>query len=262
MKSWIETHSVNEKNLLTITKNLFKRKNDMSVFKAREYLETNPKPNVIYRRLPKRLDKYSKKAKKVIHAFEKKDLKNVCCYLSYCREDVPIILDEIVSHIQPKQIIWCTYTDKFHILLAEIVKLLVNVNDNNTNYFIEDKEYNYGFIDLSNLSLTRKYKIQNECIGSFKLPRVSLNLSTDEIYRKWDLYCFNTPFWNKMFTECNAIVKDGEVVFENEDDEEKFYEVYGFEVDEYPSRINDDNCFCDISYNNMFESIPIIMSIH
>ena len=69
-------------------------------------------------------------------------------------------------------------------------------------------------------------------------------------------------FWNKMFIECNAIVKDGEVIFENEDDEEKFYELYGFVVDEYPSHTNDENCFCSISYNNMFNSLPLIMSIY
>jgi len=261
MKNWLETQPITEKILQTITKNLFKRKCDMSVFKARKYFETNPKPNVIYRRLPKLLDKYSKKSKKVIHAINKKDLKNVCCYLSYCRGDVPIVLDEIIGHIQPKQIVWCTHSDKFHILISEIVKHLVNVKDNNTNYFIEDKKYNYEFIDLSNLSLTRKYKIQNEYIGCFDLPRVKLNMSTDEIYRKWDVYCYNTPFWQKMFKHCNGVLKDGEVVFGNENDLEKFYELYGFEVDEYPSRSNDNNCFCDIYSNDLFKSKPIMMSI-
>ena len=253
MKEWILSHEINEKNLLTITKNMFRSEHCKEVFKWRLFYETKPVPTVIYRRMPKKLDKYSKKAKKVINAIEKRDLENVCSYLVYCTRDEPVMLDEIVNHICPKKEIWCRYTNKFHILLSEIVYSLRDKNETNKNYVIEEKKYNFDFIDFSDLSLTRKYKIQSDTIGCFELPRVNLGLSVDEIYKNWCLYCFNSPFWNEKFKEYNAKLIESEVVFETEEDEESFYEQYGFEIDEYPSRSNEENCFCEISkntYNN------------
>ena len=96
------------------------------------------------------------------------------------------------------------------------------------------------------MSLTRKYKIQHEHIGCFELPRVNLGLSVHDIYKNWDVYCFNTPFWNEKFKEYNGKLIDGKVVFDTEENEESFYEHYGYEVDEYPSRSNEENCFCEI----------------
>ena len=247
MLNWILSREITEQTILSITKNLFHLEYSKEVFKWRLFYESKPIPTVIYRRMPKKLDKYSKKAKKVINAVEKKDLKNVCSYLVYCSGDNPVILDEIVSHICPKQNIWSRYRDKFHILISEILYNQGDKKEKELNYLIEEKKYNFNFIDYSNLSLTRKYKIQHEHIGCFDLPRLRLELSIDDIYKKWPVYCFNTPFWNEKFKEYNGKLNDNEVVFETEEDEESFYEHYGFEVDEYPSRSNEENCFCDIS---------------
>lgn len=246
MKEWILSHEITEQNLLTITKNLFRSEFSVEVYKWRVFYESNPIPTVIYRRMPKKLDKYSKKAKKVINAIEKRDLENVCSYLIYCSRDEPVILDEIINHICPKQEIWSRYTDKFHILLSEILYYIGDKNERNNNYVIEEKKYNFHFIDFSDLSLTRKYKIQYEYIGCFNLPRVNIGLSVDDIYKNWDVYCFNTPFWNEKFNEYNGKLIDGKVVFDTEENEESFYEHYGYEVDEYPSRSNEENCFCEI----------------
>ena len=246
MKEWILSHEISEQNLLTITKNLFRSEFSEEVFKWRVFYESNPFPTVIYRRMPKKLDKYSKKAKKVINAIEKGDLENVCSYLVYCSGDEPVILDEIVNHVCPKQEVWCRYTNKFHILISEILYYIGDKNETNNNYVIEEKKYNFHFIDFSDLSLTRKYKIQSEYIGCFNLPRVKLGLSVDDIYKNWDVYCFNTPFWNQKFEEYHGKLIDGKVVFDTEENEEMFYEHYGYEVDEYPSRSNEQNCFCEI----------------
>ena len=257
MLKWILSHEITEQTILSITKNLFKSEFSTEVFKWRLFYESKPIPTVIYRRMPKKLDKYSKKAKKVINAVEKKDLKNVCSYLVYCSGDNPVILDEIVSHIYPKQNIWSRYSNKFHIIISEIVYNQGDKKEKELNYLIEEKIYNFNFIDYSNLSLTRKYKIQHEHIGCFDLPRAKLGLSIDDIYRKWTVYSFNTPFWNERFKEYNGKLIDKEVVFETEEDEESFYEHYGFEVDEYPSRSNEENCFCDISKNSYSDFINL-----
>tara|TARA_Y100001980_G_C14474208_1_gene253829 strand:+ start:22 stop:993 length:972 start_codon:yes stop_codon:yes gene_type:complete len=259
MKEWLLSQEITEQNLLTITKNFFLSEFSLDVFNWRVFYESKPVPTVIYRRISKKFDKYSKKAKKVINAIEKRDLENVCGYLVYCSRDEGIILDEIVNHVCPKQEVWCRYTNKFHILLSEIVYYLRDKNETNKNYVIEEKEYNFNFIDFSDLSLTRIYKIQCEYIGCFELPRVNLGLSVDDIYKKWDVYCFNTPFWNEKFKEYNGKLINNGVVFDTDEQEELFYEHYGYGIDEYPSRSNEENCFCEIkeSNDNLFSMFNI-----
>lgn len=250
MKAWIESTITNEKTILTITKNLLKATYSMDVFKWRLFYESKPLPNVIYRRMPKKIEHYSKKAKRVINAIEKKDLENICGYLVYCSGNEPVVLDEIINHICPEHKVWCRYTNKFHIIISEIVYYIGDAKKEDINYLIEDKLYPFDKIDFSDLSLTRSYKIQHEYIGCFELPRVSLNICTDDIYRNWNVYCYNTPFWYTLFNKHDAKLLNNEVIFVNEANEETFYEHYGYAIDEFPSRLNDDNCFCNIKKIN------------
>ena len=245
MHNWICSQEINEKTIITITKNLFHSKFNFDVFKYYLYYESKPLPSVIYRRMPKCIDIYSKNAKKVINAILKKDLENVCSYLVYCSRDKPIVLDEIVKYICPDNNIWCRYSNKFHILLSEIIYSLSEKKEKN-NYLVESKIYNFDIIDFTDLSLSRIYKIHNESIGCFSLPRKTLKLTVDDIYRKWDVYCFNTPFWNNKFKKHNAELINNEVIFKSDEDEETFYSNYGYYIDEYPSRSNEKNCFDDI----------------
>lgn len=252
MHHWIDSQKINEQTIITITKNLFYSEFNFDVFKYYLYYESEPLPSVVYRRMPKSIDFYSKRAKKVVNAILKKDLKNVCSYLVYCSRDKPIIVDEIVNYICPDNNIWCRYSNKFHILLSEIIYNLNEKKKEKNNYLIESEIYNFDVIDFMDLSLSRIYKIQSEMIGCFKLPRIELNLTTNDIYKNWDIYCFKTPFWNSKFKECNGNIYDNEIIFSSEKDEEDFYSKYGYYVDEYPCRSNENYCFTyikKITYN-------------
>ena len=287
MRDWIIMLFNTEKeyrNVLSVIRNLFYLEWNVGVFKLRNFYKTKPKPNVIYRRLPKKLSNYTKQAGKVISSLEKKDLPNVCAYLHYCGNETKIggsivkplnnsssakwesmkHYTQIIQHITSKdEVVWHNVS-LVHIVLGEIVYnyCMIEKLETHENYKIQNITNNFNkFININNknLSLSRFYKIKFEYIGCFELPRVTMELNKQIIYKNWELYCFNTKYWNEKFRKYNAIIKDSYVVFKTEKDEEDFYRNYGYEIDEYPSKSNDDYCFCNILPFTIMELIEHLL---
>ena len=82
------------------------------------------------------------------------------------------------------------------------------------------------------LALRRRYGI-NSNIGCFKLARDDVNLN-NEFWYHWEYYAYRCPLWKSRFDEYKVKVDDEskEIIFEDEDEYEEFYELYGYEPDE------------------------------
>jgi hypothetical protein len=59
----------------------------------------------------------------------------------------------------------------------------------------------------------------------------------------WLEYCIQTPYWINIFGKYNGCVKEGKVVFESEQDEDAFFEDYGYEPDEQPKHVHTNRGF-------------------
>jgi len=58
-------------------------------------------------------------------------------------------------------------------------------------------------------------------------------------YYHWLYYCKSTPFWIEKINKCTGIVSEEkrDILFEDEDDKEEFYDAWGIEPDEQTAHI-------------------------
>ena len=149
------------------------------------------------------------------------------------------------------------YSDDKHYLLSMIVDLMTNTNTNtnkkSSNILVIPREKHLEWIINTDtetnyppyrcLKNKRCYKI-NSLIGSFKLVRNKFyhpeTLDLKFINTCWETYAYNTPCWKKRFIEFNGGLDDrNQIIFDNDDNLENFYEKYGYEPDEQTTEIQD-----------------------
>uniref|UniRef100_A0A6C0KAF6 Uncharacterized protein n=1 Tax=viral metagenome TaxID=1070528 RepID=A0A6C0KAF6_9ZZZZ len=82
------------------------------------------------------------------------------------------------------------------------------------------------------LAMRRKYGI-NSNIGCFKLARDEVDLN-NEFWYHWEYYAYRCPLWKSRFDKYKIKIDDEnkEIIFEDEDEYEEFYELYQYEPDE------------------------------
>lgn len=104
------------------------------------------------------------------------------------------------------------------------------------------------------LSYKRQYPLYDE-IGSFKLVRfnISYNEYKKENWYNWEYYASFMPIWEKRIKQFRGIIchDSKKVVFENDDDYEGFYELYGYDFDEQSVQIQ------GMSLLNIDKKMPI-----
>ncbi len=140
------------------------------------------------------------------------------------------------------------YNNKLHQLYYHSVKLeskntknvsynvsieaLNNVKLTNNTCYNESKYGDHVNTVYKTLALRRKYGISSN-IGCFKLARDSLDLN-NAFWYNWEYYAYKCPLWKLRFDKYNIRVDNEkkEIVFEDEDEYEKFYELYQYEPDE------------------------------
>jgi hypothetical protein len=63
----------------------------------------------------------------------------------------------------------------------------------------------------------------------------------DAYLHKWEYYAYKSPIWKKRFDEYKIHIDNEEasLKFEDDDEFEKFYDVYGYEPDEQAKKINE-----------------------
>tara|TARA_B110001454_G_scaffold217653_1_gene243504 strand:+ start:2114 stop:3196 length:1083 start_codon:yes stop_codon:yes gene_type:complete len=176
---------------------------------------------------------------------------NTAYHLKKCFKDPNII--ELLEHVLEKQIILNEYYDnKFHQLLAKIIQK----KRDNDYYYKKASQKEYGILsktdescrkgrleDVSYVYTTLKkrriYGISSK-IGCFTLKRQNIDLH-NIFWHHWEYYAYFSPLWKKRFLK-NDIHIDHEnkkIIFNNVDEEEEFYEEYGYEPDEQSKEIQE-----------------------
>lgn len=78
----------------------------------------------------------------------------------------------------------------------------------------------------------KSWKIpENECIYRIQIPYNKQSLPLD-IYQDWINNVYDTPIWKKRIEKYCGYIFNNKIIFDNEDDEENFYNMYNFEPDE------------------------------
>ena len=159
------------------------------------------------------------------------------------------------------------YGDKYHYLLAKIIKSLkitpkkkvyykMILNKEVTNILQTDKscrndgkEKNVNYI-YKTLSNRRVYGISKN-IGCFNLSRQNKDINHIIGYH-WEYYAYNCPLWKSRFDKYDIkINKKKQIIdFKDELEYEEFYEEYGYEPDEQSSDVQEKSV-CKLEKNTI-----------
>jgi hypothetical protein len=91
------------------------------------------------------------------------------------------------------------------------------------------------------LSQAAIYSIdQYNYLSLFKSKRETNNI-VKAYYNHWEYYASSIPLWQRRIKKCNGIIDHNlkSIIFEDEDDMEKFYLYYGLDTEEQPVRIQE-----------------------
>jgi len=84
------------------------------------------------------------------------------------------------------------------------------------------------------------YIDQYNYLSLFKSKRETNNIVQAYNYN-WEYYASFTPLWQRRIQKCNGVIDHNSksIIFEDEDDMEKFYLHYGLDTEEQPTRIQE-----------------------
>lgn len=91
------------------------------------------------------------------------------------------------------------------------------------------------------LSQAAIYSIdQYNYLSLFKSKRETNNI-VNAYYKHWEYYASFTPLWQRRIKKCNGVIDHNSqsIIFEDEDDMEKFYIHYGLDAEEQPVRVQE-----------------------
>ena len=74
----------------------------------------------------------------------------------------------------------------------------------------------------------------------FNLDRYAFknhDIYEQEMLDYWQFYCKDSPYWKTRVCEFNGYYDGKELMFNNPDDNEKFHDLYGYELDEQKKHI-------------------------
>lgn len=130
--------------------------------------------------------------------------------------------------------------------IATIVKNLTmkrpDIVEKPEDKFVNVKAYHiepYKTVDPSSVKIKWKY-LQTVCkyaVCKEKLQKVDSDARFDIFRKNWLYNASLSPIWEERINNSGGIIDEGRVKFESEDDEEAFYDLYGFEPDEQSSEI-------------------------
>ena len=255
---WEKQQQCDDAVFATILNNMFHAKPSCKVFMLRQdACIKNRTGGSSYRgRRPKWCDNHDKKYHGWVLAISKKDYRQIA-YWTYdlvlgCTP-TDALFAELIKYFGSDFTInsnVCSYwddrkyRDDAHYLLAIIIQLLADVSLMATNIkvktpraehlsWIQKLEPDASIRVYRVLKEQRKYGV-NRSIGSFALARHELNVDALDMNRFWEYYAFQTPVWWGRFEKYNGALDNAakRVVFDNDDDLEDFYDLFGLEPDE------------------------------
>ena len=249
---WKETKDI--KFILGIVKNLFRFKNDYTIFLLRTYYYKRNN-EVVKNDMITDLGKLTNTEMLLINAINQKKNIAISCHLKKIKdyERFKILLEKVLN----KNIIMNKiYKDNYHQLLVIILKSFKIIPSKKVCYKIvlkkemkileeidkscrkdgrqEDVSYVY-----KTLSKKRLYGISSNT-GCFKLCRDDLDLN-NEFWYHWEYYAYKSPLWKNRFDKCKIKINDKKktIKFEDENEYEEFYEEYGYEPDEQSKEVQE-----------------------
>tara|TARA_Y100000992_G_C21259819_1_gene490628 strand:+ start:117 stop:1433 length:1317 start_codon:yes stop_codon:yes gene_type:complete len=112
---------------------------------------------------------------------------------------------------------------------------LIEIKKENLKPFIEPK------VDKLWMFLRQvcKYQVNNEYHTIFRVEHDVYEIEKDKLFNNWLYYCKDTPLWINRINEFKGILCEDSQTITFEDDEqlESFYQKYGYEPDEQPTRV-------------------------
>jgi hypothetical protein len=283
----------NMKHIAYIVRNIFRLEPTSKVFILRQFLASGGLPDRIYRgRRPTWLHEYDKAYHNLLLSINKGHLHNAVynmkiIFKSTSSDELHSILMKYYSgrddsiDINNAEEYWKTHAHHydFHCLIAIIVHMTVPRKDVNTrSLFIAPTETDMEairWIADEPISEERAYKTFRRkrlypirpTIGSFPLSRFGFKDFKQETFWHWEYYATTgCPIWNERLDRFSGTLdhENKKIVFPDEDNEDAFYEKYGFDFDEQPkdiqymSLVDIEKTDWNVWYYSIFDGAPII----
>ena len=257
-RAWSIAHDI--KPVIFVIKNMFLLQGSSTIFHLRQFVENGGKCMRLYRVQEKTLVKrgwkeYPKLVCRLFIAIERGHIENAGCYLykllqeSSSDEIYYVLINYFSTSVSLKKMAairknWDRrmWYDDGHMLLAFIVSMSTppeNIVRRLT--FKPPNMTEMNFVDeLSSVNGILPYRVLREKrrgvmvpeIRAFQLARSHVENCTTVLRDNWEYYAFPSAIWKQRFARFGGYIDSRKVVFTNEENEERFYSLYGLEPDE------------------------------
>ena len=105
---------------------------------------------------------------------------------------------------------------------------------------IEKYETEYGETGARYKVLKKvcNYELRSEYNDLFSC-KIDKERQRNMIFYNWEYYAYRCPYWKEAFTSYSGKIKQGRIVFDNEELLEEFYNKYELEIDEQPKEVQE-----------------------
>jgi len=283
----------NMRHIAYIVRNMFRLEPTSKVFILRQFLASGGLPDRIYRgRRPTWLHEYDKVYHNMLLSINKGQLRNAVYNMKIILESTSpdelhsILIKYYSGHndsidINNAEEQWKTrvHNYDFHLLISIIVHMNEPMNDINTRcLFISPTEKDMKairWIADESISEERAYKTFRKkrlypirpTIGSFPLARFGFEDFKQETFWYWEYYATDgCPLWKERLVRFSGTLdhEHKKIVFSDGDNEDAFYDKYGFDFDEQSKDIQDMSLVdigqtdWNIWYYSIFDGEPIV----
>ena len=257
---WLKHKTI--KPVLFIVKNMFYLHGSSNVFHLRQFVENGGKCLTLYRLhrpllLRRNWDHHDKLLCRLFLAVEKRHFKNAAVYLMKLQKKFSSdsiyfsLIDYFASSVDLKKYTiiqkrWSSrlWKNDYHMLLAFILYMTAPLEKIKKRFVYKplDKEEIKFVEDISNIENIPPYKQLLHKRRSVISPEISSFHSScdsdvnykNNILNNWEYYANRSNIWKKRIAAFGGYVKNERIVFHCEDEMERFYNLYGLELDEQP----------------------------
>lgn len=257
-RAWCISHDI--KPVIFVIKNMFMLQGSSTVFHLRQFVENGGKCMCLYRLQEKTLVKrgwkeYPKLICRLFIALERRHIQNAGCYLykllaEYSSDEIYFMLmDYFSKSVSLKNMSairknWDRrmWYDDGHMLLAFMVSMSTpceNIARRLT--FKPPNEADLNFVnDISSVDDILPYRVLREKrrtvivpeINAFRLVRSHVIHCAEKVRDNWEYYAFHSAIWKPRFARFGGYIDGDKVKFTSEENEARFYALYGLEPDE------------------------------
>ena len=262
----------NANNAAYILRNMYNLKADGGVFLIRQRFASELSPTVLYKCNKSVLGDYDKQYHNLLLALERKHFENIWFHLKSLLEkgqDLKEISAVVTSFLHLKVDIDDDCVS-IHYLLAVIYKALFvdddvatlakqpfvkRLDQKNTHMYVVPKQEHLdemlrlekelipltpkGGMQTYNTLLFKRMVAIDDTIGAFALARWQYEDLRREHWFHWEYYAMGSPVWLARLLKYGGSVNHDlkKIEFANEQNQDSFYELYAYELDELPQEV-------------------------